>query len=152
MTIAVWANYEKLVTRTIIYYKWRLFVKSYSLFWFVFHSNWHIQCIYLFFWLTRLRMNIWFFPGGLDVDVFSNGLISEELARGCAGIGGTILNNTLGVSKKLNGKSYILKLDFIKHYRRLVISSVEKDLLMFWQNLTLFWVVGLYFCHDCSVS
>lgn len=96
-------------------------------------------------------MNVWFFPGGLDVDVFSNGLISEELARGCAGIGGTILNNTLGVSKKLNGKSYILKLNFIKHYRRLVISSVEKDLLMFWQNFTLFWVVGLYFCHDCSV-
>lgn len=80
----------------------------------------------VFFWLTRLRMNVWFFPGGLDVDVFSNGLISEELARGCAGIGGTILNNTLGVSKKLNGKSYILKLNFIKHYCWLVISSVEK--------------------------
>lgn len=97
MTIAVWANYEKLVSCILIYYKWDYLLKV-TLYFGLFFTPIGTYCV--FFWLTRLRMNVWFFPGGLDVDVFSNGLISEELARGCAGIGGTILNNTLGVSKK----------------------------------------------------
>lgn len=72
-----------------------------TLYFYLFFTPSGTYCVFgvVLFWLRRLRMNIWFFPGGLDIDVFCNGLISEELARGCAGIGGAILNNTLGVSK-----------------------------------------------------